>query len=116
MMAPEHHRSMSEEQLRAFQKVVKADAALQEKVSAAGDADAVVAIAKAAGYVITAEELIDAQADLLEDKLEGVIGGANQFSTTTKLNGDCGDPAGLICGCGEENCACVSCDSAAADT
>jgi predicted ribosomally synthesized peptide with nif11-like leader len=37
---------MSEEQLKAFLEAVKADAGLQEKLKAAGDADAVVAIAK----------------------------------------------------------------------
>ncbi len=43
---------MSEEQLKAFLEAVKADAGLQEKLKAAADADAVVAIAKAAGFVI----------------------------------------------------------------
>ena len=41
---------MSEEQLKAFQAAVKANAGLQEKLKTAGDADAVVAIAKAAGF------------------------------------------------------------------
>jgi predicted ribosomally synthesized peptide with nif11-like leader len=36
---------MSEEQLKAFLEAVKADAGLQEKLKAASDADAVVAIA-----------------------------------------------------------------------
>ena len=48
---------MSEEQLRVFMEAVKADAGLQEKLNAAGDTDAVVAIAKAAGFVISTEEL-----------------------------------------------------------
>ena len=48
---------MSEEQLKAFLEAVKADAGLQEKLKAAGDEDAVVVIAKAAGFVISAEEL-----------------------------------------------------------
>ena len=39
---------MSEEQLKAFQEAVMADTALQETLKTAGDADAVVAIAKAA--------------------------------------------------------------------
>ena len=42
---------MSEEQLKAFVEAVKADATLQEKLNAAADADAVVAISKAAGFV-----------------------------------------------------------------
>ena len=75
---------MSEEQLKAFQEAVQADAALQEKLKAAGDVDAVVAIAKAAGFVISAEELeaaaqaaLSAQAGELSDQeLESVTGGA----------------------------------------
>jgi len=68
---------MSEEQLRAFMEAVKADAGLQEKLNAAADADAVVAIAKAAGFVISAEELQRAQAgtEISEEELEGVAGG-----------------------------------------
>jgi len=66
---------MSDEQLKAFLEAVKADAALQEQLKAAGDADAVVAIAKAAGFVISAEELARAQAEISEDELEGVAGG-----------------------------------------
>ena len=66
---------MSEEQLKAFMEAVKVDAGLQEKLNAAADADAVVAIAKAAGFVISAEELARAQAEVLGDELGGVIGG-----------------------------------------
>ena len=66
---------MSEEQLRAFMEAVKAEAGLQEKLNAAADADAVVAIAKAAGFVISAEELQRAQAEISEEDLEGVAGG-----------------------------------------
>ena len=68
--------AMSEEQLKAFMEAVKADEALEEEVNGAGDdADAVVAIAKAAGFVISAEELAIAQAEVLGDELGGVIGG-----------------------------------------
>ena len=67
---------MSEEQLKAFLEAVKADAGLQEKLKAAGDADAVVEIAKAAGFMISAEELKKAQAETSEEELEGVAGGA----------------------------------------
>ena len=71
-------QAMSEEQLRAFMEAVKADAGLQEKLNAAADADAVVAIAKAAGFVISADELQRAQAgtEISEDELESVAGGA----------------------------------------
>jgi len=73
--APRLLQVMSEEQLKAFLEALKADAGLQEKLNAAGDADAVVAIAKAAGFVISAEELKRAQADLSDEELEGVAGG-----------------------------------------
>ena len=72
---------MSEEQLKAFREAVQADAGLQEQLKAAGDADAVVEIAKAAGFVISADELKRAQAELTDgaeltdEELEGVTGG-----------------------------------------
>ena len=71
---------MSEEQLKAFLAAVKADKGLQEKLTAASDADAVVAIAKEAGFIISAEELKTvhadrAQAAVSEEELEGVAGG-----------------------------------------
>ena len=66
---------MSEEQLKAFLEAVKADAGLQEKLKVAGDADAVVLIAKAEGFLISAEELQRAQAEISEEELEGVTGG-----------------------------------------
>ena len=66
---------MSEEQLKAFLEAVKADADLQEQLKAAGDTYAVVAIAKAAGFVITAEELKRAQEEVSEEELQGVAGG-----------------------------------------
>ena len=49
-------RAMSEEQLKAFMEAVKSDAGLLEQLKAAGDADAVVAIAKEAGFMISTEE------------------------------------------------------------
>jgi predicted ribosomally synthesized peptide with nif11-like leader len=73
---------MSEEQLKAFLEAVKADEGLQEQLKAAADADAVVAIAKAAGFAISAEELQRAQAELSqaelsEEELEGVVAGGS---------------------------------------
>ncbi|QNI84242.1 nif11-like leader peptide domain protein [Synechococcus sp. PROS-7-1] len=78
---------MSEEQLKAFLEAVKADAGLQEKLKAAGDADAVVAIAKAEGFVISAEELKRAQAEVSEEELEGVAAGRAAGNHITA--GDC---------------------------
>ena len=61
----------AEEQLKAFLEAVKADAGLQ----AAADADAVVALAKAAGFAISADDLKKAQSEISEEELEGVAGG-----------------------------------------
>ena len=69
---------MSEEQLKAFMEAVKGDAGLQEKLNAAGDSDVVVAIAKAAGFVISADLLQGFPGlgrEISEEDLEGVAGG-----------------------------------------
>ena len=66
---------MSEEQLKAFLEKVKSDTSLEEKLHSAADADAVVAIAKAAGFVISADNLKEAQVELSDVELEGVTGG-----------------------------------------
>ena len=74
---------MSEEQLKAFLEAVKADMGLQEKLKSAGDADAVVAIAKAAGFMISAAELKKAQVEVSDEELEGVAGGMGPWLGTT---------------------------------
>ena len=81
---PSPYKPMSEEQLKAFLSAVRADAGLQEQLKAAGDADDVVAIAKAAGFMISAEELKRAQAEISEEELEGVAGGV--LGTTTFMS------------------------------
>ena len=48
---------------------------VSKKLKAAGDADAVVAIAEAEGFVISVEELKKSQAEISEEELEGVAGG-----------------------------------------
>ena len=64
---------MSEEQLNAFIAKVQGDPSLQEQLKAEG-AD-VVAIAKAAGFSITTEDLKTARQTLSDDDLEGAAGG-----------------------------------------
>lgn len=89
---------MSEEQLQAFLEKVKGDTSLQEKLKAASDADAVVAIAKEAGFNISADELTKAQSsELVESELETVAGGgvhATKFANgrigTCRSRGGCG--------------------------
>ena len=72
---------MSEEQLKAFLEKVKADTSLQEKLKAASDADAVTAIAKDAGFSISADDLKNAQSQILDKDLEVAAGGAGTAST-----------------------------------
>ena len=78
---------MSEEQLKAFVEKVKADTSLQEKLKAAADVDAVVAIAKKAGFSVSAGDLKSAQSEISEEELEGVAAGS---------------PVGSVC----NNCMC----------
>ena len=66
---------MPEEQLKAFLEKVKADTSLQEKLKAAADSDAVLAIAKEAGFSISADDLKNAQSELSDEELEGMAGG-----------------------------------------
>ena len=71
---------MSAEQLKAFLEAVKADTGLQEKLKVATDAEAVIAIAKAAGFMISADALKKAQAEVSDEELEGLAGGQDRFS------------------------------------
>ena len=66
---------MSEEQLKAFLESVKADTSLQEKLKAAADSDAVLAIAKEAGFNLSADYLTRVQSDIEDAELEGAAGG-----------------------------------------
>ena len=68
-----------EEQLKAFLEVVKTDALLQEKLKTVKDPNAAVAIDKAAGFAIPAEDIASDQAsatgELPSEELEGVARG-----------------------------------------
>ena len=66
---------MSEEQLKAFLEKVQSDTSLQEKLKAAADADAAVAIGKDAGFMISTDDLKKAESELSEEDLEGLAGG-----------------------------------------
>ena len=71
--------AMSEEQLAALIAKLKEDAGLQEKLKGAADLDAVLAIAKDAGFTITVADLLRNQAqsilELSDAELESVSGG-----------------------------------------
>jgi predicted ribosomally synthesized peptide with nif11-like leader len=74
---------MADDQFKAFLEAVAADSSLQEKLNSVADADAVVAIAKEAGFVISAEavenhlkeKIEDSEEELTDGQLEAVAGG-----------------------------------------
>ena len=69
---------MSEEQLKAFWEAIQADAGLQQKLQGVTEPDAVAAIAKEAGFSISAEEIKKVAGDRIEltdEQLEAVAGG-----------------------------------------
>jgi len=71
--------AMSEEQLAALLAKLKDDEGLQEKLKGAADLDAVLAIAKEAGFDVSKAAWLRYQAnqtlELSDEDLEGVAGG-----------------------------------------
>ena len=78
---------MSEEQLKAFLEKVKADTSLQEKLKAAANPDAVVSIAKEAGFSISTEDLKNAQSELSEEELESAAAAGTVARGCTVVTG-----------------------------
>ena len=76
--------AMSEEQLAALLAKLKDDAGLQEKFQGAADLDAVLVIAKDAGFDISKADWLKYQAqqtlELSDEELEGVAGGEPEAS------------------------------------
>ena len=68
---------MAEDQLKAFLEAVEADAVLQEKINGVTGVEALLAIAKEAGYVFTAEDVsaLKAEKELTDDEVADVSGG-----------------------------------------
>ena len=70
---------MSEEQLSALLAKLKEDAGLREKLQGVGDLDAVIAMAKEAGFDVSKADWLRHQAQqtlaLSDKELEGVAGG-----------------------------------------
>lgn len=69
---------MSEEQLKAFLEKDKGETSLQEQLKAAASPEAAIDIAKAAGFLISAEDIQSMQSEpveLLDEVLEGTAGG-----------------------------------------
>jgi predicted ribosomally synthesized peptide with nif11-like leader len=73
------YQTMSEEQLAALLVKLKDDAALRDKLQAAADLDAAVALAKEAGFDVSKADWLKYQAkqtlELSDEELEGVAGG-----------------------------------------
>ena len=83
---------MSEEQLKSFLEHVKGDSSLQEKLKAVFNTDEVVALAKDAGFMLSADE-INAEylkIKLSDEELESVTGGwgncTNGYQVCGKTN------------------------------
>ncbi len=72
-------QAMSEEQLSALLAKLKDDARLQEKFKSVADLDALVSMAKEAGFDVSKADWLKFQAqqtqDLSDDELENVSGG-----------------------------------------
>ena len=80
---------MSEKQLKAFLEKVSSNTELQRKLKAFGGfiANGVVAIAKEAGFPVTAGNLLKtAQSEAPDDELESATGGATANQPTPVSN------------------------------
>ena len=79
---------MSEEQLKAFLEKVQGDTSLQEKLKAASDANDASAIAKEAGFSISADDFKNASSEISDRELEAATGGAESHQICPHPN-DC---------------------------
>ncbi|NMO83101.1 MULTISPECIES: Nif11-like leader peptide family natural product precursor [Prochlorococcus] len=80
---------MSKDQLKAFISQAQVDSSLQDQLKAEG-AD-VVSIAKAAGFLITTEDLNAHRQNLSDEELEGVAGGGGPSLSASSLRGSSRD-------------------------
>jgi predicted ribosomally synthesized peptide with nif11-like leader len=82
---PQHLQAISEEQIAALLAKIKDDAGLQEKLKAAADLDAAVAMAKEAGFDVSKADWLKYQAkqnlELSDGELEGMAGGIGFMPT-----------------------------------
>ena len=70
---------MSAEQFKAFLAKVRVDISLEERLNAAAGADAVVLIAREAGFMISVDDLKSTQAEAEDVELEAAAGGVQPF-------------------------------------
>jgi len=80
---------MSEEQLSALLAKLKQDDGLRENLQSAGDLDAVVAVAKDAGFDVSKADWLKYQAnqtlELSDEELEGAAGGTANVLPMTDI-------------------------------
>ena len=92
---------MSEEQLKAFWEAIQADTALQQKLQGVTDPDAIVAIAKEAGFTISADELkkaMESVAELSDELLRGATGGDLKDGCWSTGDGPCASAPSIAAG------------------
>jgi predicted ribosomally synthesized peptide with nif11-like leader len=86
-------QAMSEEQLSALLAKLKEDAGLQEKLKGAADLDAVVALAKEAGFDVSKADWLRYQEkqalELSDEELEAVSGGRWGHLGNSSLDDGC---------------------------
>ena len=98
---------MSEEQLQAFLEVIRVDAGLREKLKGAADPDAMVAIAKEAGFEVSKEDWIrqlnTVLTELSDEELEAAAGGYNIQAGFFErmINRNLPLSGGLLAGCSQ---------------
>ena len=79
---------MSEEQLKAFWEAIQSDTGLQQKLQGVTEPVAIAAIAKEAGFSISAEEIKKAHSELelvelTDEQLASVAGGQAQNTSNS---------------------------------
>ena len=94
---------MSEDQLKAFIKMIAADTELQENLKAATSPEAIIEIAKAAGISITTVDIQSIKSEseeveLTDDELAGVAGGAFMTGLSPELQALMRDAQGPTAG------------------
>ena len=76
---------MSSKAFQSFLVKVKEDTSSQELCADSADVDALIEVAKKAGFEITAEDIEESKAEISEDDLAGVSGGGLISSATSFL-------------------------------
>ena len=77
---------MSSETFHSFLVKANEDTSLQKLCADSADVDALIEVAKKAGFEITAEDIENSKAEISEDDLAGVSGGS-LFSSATSFLG-----------------------------